>query len=498
MPEPAPPVFISYSHDSDEHRDLVLDLAGRLRRDGIDAIIDQYVQSPPEGWPAWCEAEIRRARFVLMICTEIYLRRVSGEEEPGKGHGVLREARLIRQHLYDAGSVSTKFVPVLFADGSHDHVPTPVKGASIYRIESNEGHEGLYRLLTNQPGVLKPELGKLLQLPERQRVSLGEAPTGTETGEQTRPVAPVARSSYSVIPGIGSVDWRRDPKLADLQVFRDAPFAPEMVVMPAGKFWMGSQEAMSRPSEQPQHLVIIHQRFALGRYPIAFDEYDHFCQLECKEKPKDEGWGRGRMPVINVSRIDVQAYITWLSRETGRTYRLPSEAEWEFACRAGQPSLSRLAINPRHSRQTFPVRASIKPVKLVPTHRIRGVFTTCMATFGNTSRTSGMRIIRARRSTAPHGRRKALLPRSLSASCAVVPGVMTGHGCGRLIGGTGMQAAGTATSVFGWPEASVNSYFVLLTSWVPGEAPVETSSYRPRVRLTAGPRSGSDRNPWRK
>ena len=63
MPEPAPPVFISYSHDSDEHRDLVLDLAGRLRRDGIDAIIDQYVQSPPEGWPAWCEAEIRRARF---------------------------------------------------------------------------------------------------------------------------------------------------------------------------------------------------------------------------------------------------------------------------------------------------------------------------------------------------------------------------------------------------------------------------------------------------
>ena len=361
MPEPAPPrVFISYSHDSDEHRDLVLDLAGRLRRDGIDAIIDQYVQSPPEGWPAWCEAEIRRARFVLMICTEIYLRRVSGEEEPGKGHGVLREARLIRQHLYDAGSVSTKFVPVLFADGSHDHVPTPVKGASIYRIESNEGHEGLYRLLTNQPGVLKPELGKLLQLPERQRVSVGEAPTGTETGEQTRPVAPVARSSYSVIPGIGSVDWRRDPKLADLQVFRDAPFAPEMVVMPAGKFWMGSQEAMSRPSEQPQHLVIIHQRFALGRYPIAFDEYDHFCQLECKEKPKDEGWGRGRMPVINVSRIDVQAYITLLSRETGRTYRLPSEAEWEFACRAGQPSLSRLAINPRHSRQTFPINQTSK------------------------------------------------------------------------------------------------------------------------------------------
>src|SRR6516162_11655726 len=103
MTEAPPRVFISYSHDSADHQDRVLELADRLRGDGIDAIIDQYVQSPPEGWPAWCEAEIRRARFVLMICTEIYLRRVSGEEEPGKGHGVLREARLIRQHLYDAG-----------------------------------------------------------------------------------------------------------------------------------------------------------------------------------------------------------------------------------------------------------------------------------------------------------------------------------------------------------------------------------------------------------
>src|SRR5438045_7614107 len=117
MPDTAPPprVFISYSHDSQEHGDRVLELADRLRADGIDAIIDQYIQFPPEGWPAWCEAEIRKAGFVPMICTETYLRRVNGEEEPGKGHGVLWEARLIRQHLYDAGSVSSKFVPVLLA-----------------------------------------------------------------------------------------------------------------------------------------------------------------------------------------------------------------------------------------------------------------------------------------------------------------------------------------------------------------------------------------------
>src|SRR5271166_4559244 len=92
-------VLISYSHDSPQHEDAVLDLADRLRADGIDAILDQYVQSPSQGWPAWCEAEIHNADFVLMVCTETYLRRVDREEEPGKGRGVIWEARLIRQHL---------------------------------------------------------------------------------------------------------------------------------------------------------------------------------------------------------------------------------------------------------------------------------------------------------------------------------------------------------------------------------------------------------------
>ena len=134
MSEAAPPkVFISYSHDSPEHQDQVLELADRLRADGIDAIIDQYVQSPPEGWPAWCEAEIDKADFVLMVCTEIYLRRVRRKEEPGVGRGVLWEGRLIYQYVYDAGSVSAKFVPVLLANGSEANVPVPVKAGRFTR-----------------------------------------------------------------------------------------------------------------------------------------------------------------------------------------------------------------------------------------------------------------------------------------------------------------------------------------------------------------------------
>ena len=162
-----PKVFISYSHDSDPHRDRVLALANRLRADGVTAMIDRYVQSPPRGWPDWCEAQIRNADFVVMVCTETYLRRVTGEEEPGKGKGVRWEGRLSLQHLYDAGAESTKFVPVLFADGSLDHVPIPVKGASIYRVEIEEEYEALLRLLTDQPEVRQPPIGPPRVLPER-------------------------------------------------------------------------------------------------------------------------------------------------------------------------------------------------------------------------------------------------------------------------------------------------------------------------------------------
>ncbi len=75
--------------------------------------------------------------------------------------------------------------------------------------------------------------------------------------------------------------------------------------------------------------------FCIGKYPVTFDEYDRFCDATGRQKPADNGWGRGRRPVIDVTLYDAMAYCEWLSEITGRAYRLPTEAEWEYACRAG-------------------------------------------------------------------------------------------------------------------------------------------------------------------
>ncbi len=138
-------------------------------------------------------------------------------------------------------------------------------------------------------------------------------------------------------------EWRRsESPTSDLYlprhtIFRDAPFAPEMVVIPAGRFTMGSPEDEPEryDDEGPHHEVTIESPFAMGRFAVTFDEYDWFCKATRAKKPRDQGWGRGRRPVINVSCEDAERYCAWLSEKTGEEYRLPSEAEWEYACRAG-------------------------------------------------------------------------------------------------------------------------------------------------------------------
>ena len=119
--------------------------------------------------------------------------------------------------------------------------------------------------------------------------------------------------------------------------FRDCSACPEMVVLPAGRFQMGSPATEEgRDADETHRQVRIGRPFAVGVYEVTFAQWDA-CVADggCgRYRPDDGGWGRGRRPVINVSWNDAQAYVAWLSRKTGAEYRLLTEAEWEYAARA--------------------------------------------------------------------------------------------------------------------------------------------------------------------
>jgi formylglycine-generating enzyme required for sulfatase activity len=132
--------------------------------------------------------------------------------------------------------------------------------------------------------------------------------------------------------------WPTKPPAAERSFTDCASGCPVMIIIPTGSFMRGSSEDEPQRSneEGPQRQVTISQVFAAGKFAVTFDEWDLCVSLGgCSSYPSDAGWGRKLRPVINVSWDDAKAYVAWLSKHTGKTYRLLSEAEREYIARAG-------------------------------------------------------------------------------------------------------------------------------------------------------------------
>lgn len=188
---------------------------------------------------------------------------------------------------------------------------------------------------------LSQQLNQILQLLQERSVTKNELSCTdfTESDALIHQIQPPKRPALPMIHGWSNERVQQLQQETAKQLGQPVVFQPQrsglaqrpsMAIIPAGSFLMGASETTS-----DQDRVTITNPFAMGQYAVTFAEYALFAQATERALPDDHHWGRDQRPVINVDWHDACAYCDWLSQQTAKRYRLPTEAEWEYACRAG-------------------------------------------------------------------------------------------------------------------------------------------------------------------
>ena len=162
------------------------DFANRLRGEGIEAEIDQFIVQPPEGWTDWMARQIRELDFTLLVCTETYLRRVNGDEEYGRGLGVRWEGKLIHNAIYRDAGHNRRFVPVYFEPEDKRHVPDILFDSNHFCVTTEDGWHRLLLHLDGQPAAQRAPLGV------RNAVWTGQPGPSTHAPAEAAQAVPVA------------------------------------------------------------------------------------------------------------------------------------------------------------------------------------------------------------------------------------------------------------------------------------------------------------------
>ena len=343
----APRVFVSYSYDSNAHAARVLALADALCDLGINVILDRYVHpAPAKGWPRWMDWNLDEAKFVLMVCTETYGRRVMGLEELGKGLGARFEGGLIFNWIRDDKPGGSRFIPILLPGSEPMHIPNPVQGHTHYRIETfdftDPGFEALYRHLTNQPATPGSVLGSIKSLPQIQRPQPSPGPLPPSGGPWWN--VPYLRNPY--FTGRAAILAQIEAALAS----SDTPAAPSQAIAGLGGIGKTQTAIEYAYRHRDQYRAVLWVRADTETNLVS-----GYCELaEVLDLPEKD---------LRDSNQVVAAVRRWLGREPGYLLILDN---------ADDPSLVELYLPPdprghgllTSSVQNLDVLSIRKPIEL--------------------------------------------------------------------------------------------------------------------------------------
>ena len=309
-------IFISYAS---QDRERILPLVRGLEKTGWSIFWDRTI---PAGktWREWIEGEIRNARCIVVVwsAAAVDSQWVHEEAVVGKKKKILIPVMLENVEP-PLGFSSIQAANLVGWDGDFGSPPFQQLLGAIALIPGigPAGGDG------RKPGVEK-QPGEQVKLPDDTPATWSSWPV---PGKGIAVMVIVIAVALAGVLANKKIRFR----------LQHGSEIPEMLFISGGEFVMGSDpetDADSQGAEQPAHRVQVND-FYIGKYEVSFDEYDLYAHANNIEPPGDIGFGRGKRPVISVSREDAQAYANWLGEQTGDRYRLPTEAEWEYAARAG-------------------------------------------------------------------------------------------------------------------------------------------------------------------
>lgn len=334
-------VFISYSRKDKDWLERLRTMLVPLTRAGVKIWADTDIK-PGEEWKPAIEAALSRTKVAVLLVSPDFLASPFIHEnelppllEAAKVKGLTILWVPVRPCYYQ------KTVIVGYQAAIDPKSPLSILLGAKREAALVEIVGKIDQLMSTPPQPTTPTAPSPSPQPQSSPAH-SPGPSGVGLGmKATNPLPPLENIHGWPAAKVQALQQATAQALGCPVIFRDrlksGGMGPEMLIIPAGEFLMGSpvDEAERRPSEDPQHRVLIAKPFALGRYAVSFEEYDQFCTATGRKKPSDMGWGRGQRPAINLSWREAGAYCDWLSQETGAGYRLPSEAEWEYGARAG-------------------------------------------------------------------------------------------------------------------------------------------------------------------